>query len=64
MLKQMSADRYSRLGPTVDGKRGTGPAVFETERDAEAGVKTILDGLPTEAPPVVGSPVYEIVADG
>ena len=63
-LKAMSAVQYSRFVPTVDGKHGTAVAVFDTESNAEAGLKTIVDGLPTEAPPVVSSLIYETVADG
>jgi hypothetical protein len=64
MPKQMWGDEHSRLMPTTDRKHGPGAPVFDTGSNAEAGLKTILDGRPTEAQPVVSSLIYEIVAEG
>jgi hypothetical protein len=55
--------QYSRFMATLDGKSATAAVVFDTQSNAEAGLEALVKA-PSEAPAVVSTHLYELVAEG
>ena len=62
-LKAQPGFRSARFLASLDGKTGVGAATFDTEANAKAGLDAMRTDRPAEAPPVVGTTIYEVVAE-
>ena len=53
----------ARFGRSADGTQGVGAVVFDTEENAKAGLEVMATKRPADAPPVVSTAIYELIAE-
>jgi hypothetical protein len=55
--------RTARFLRSLDGKRGVGSVVFDTEANTMSGLDAMITDLPPEAPPIENTAFYEVIVD-
>jgi hypothetical protein len=63
LAKAQAGFQSARFMRSVDGSRGIGVVVFDTEANAKAGLERLVNDRPPEAPAVTDSGVYEVIAE-
>lgn len=53
----------ARFARSLDGTQGIGAVVFDTEANAKAGLDAMATNRPPDAPPVVNTTIYELIAE-
>ena len=62
MISAQPGFQNARFGRSLDGSKGIGAVMFDTEANAKAALEAMVANRPAEAPPVVGTEIYELVA--
>lgn len=66
LIPRMTAQpgfQNARFGRSLDGTQGIGAVVFDTESNAKAGLDAMATNRPSDAPPVVSTTIYELIAE-
>jgi hypothetical protein len=63
MLKALPGFQSAQFLRSGDGKTGAGAVFFDTEANAKSALDTMTGERPAEAPPVVTSAIYEVIAE-
>jgi hypothetical protein len=62
-LKAQPGFRTARFLRSLDGTRGVGAVIFETEANAMDGLDAMITDRPAEAPPVESTSFYEVIVE-
>jgi hypothetical protein len=63
LIKTLPGFRAARFLHSLDGKSGVGAVIFDTEANAKAGLDSITNNRPPEAPPIESSALYEVISE-
>ena len=63
MIKALPGFQAARFLRSLDGSRGVGAVIFDSEAKAKAALEMMATNRPAEAPPVDSTAVYEVVVE-